>query len=98
MGLGAWLAGAPTLLYIKGELANPLIDRLCFFLASKILFFCAQNRDDKYPLLLVNGIILSNAVLQIMDEKGFKDIKTFLAEADSRYKAVDKMPEDILFD
>ncbi len=54
--------------------------------------------DDKYPLLLVNGIILSNAVLQIMDEKGFKDIKTFLAEADSRYKAVDKMPEDILFD
>jgi len=52
VGLGAWLAGVPTLLYIKGELANSLIDRLCFFLASKILFFCAQNRDDKYPLLV----------------------------------------------
>lgn len=52
VGLGARLVGVPTLLYIKGELANPLIDRLCFILASKILFFCAQNRDDKYPLLV----------------------------------------------
>lgn len=49
IGFGAWLAGVPTLLYIKGELANPIIDRLCFVLASKILFFCAQNRDDRYP-------------------------------------------------
>lgn len=52
VGLGAWLAGVPTLLYIKGEFANPLIDRLCFLLASKMLFFCIQNRDDKYPLFV----------------------------------------------
>jgi len=49
IGLGARLAGVPTLLYIKGELANPMIDRLCFILASKIAFFCARNRDDHYP-------------------------------------------------
>jgi glycosyltransferase involved in cell wall biosynthesis len=49
IGFAARLAGVPSLLYIKGELANPLIDRLCFALAGKILFFCRQNRDDKYP-------------------------------------------------
>jgi glycosyltransferase involved in cell wall biosynthesis len=54
IGLAARLAGVPSLLYIKGELNNPVIDRLSFLLASKILFFCAQNRDDKYP-----GIIRS---------------------------------------
>ncbi len=52
VGIGAWLAGAPTLLYIKGQLANPFIDRLCFLQATKILFFCAHNRDDQYPLLV----------------------------------------------
>lgn len=50
VGLAARLTRVPTLLYIKGELANPIIDRLCFLLASKILFFCTHNRDDKYPL------------------------------------------------
>lgn len=49
IGLAARLARVPSLLYIKGELSNPVIDRLSFILASKILFFCEQNRDDKYP-------------------------------------------------
>lgn len=52
VGLGALFAGVPSLLYVKGELTNPLIDRVCFFLASKIIFFCRSNRDDKYPLLV----------------------------------------------
>ncbi len=52
VGLGARLARVPSLLYIKGELANPVIDRLCFILASRILFFCPQNRDDRYPRLV----------------------------------------------
>lgn len=50
VGLGAWLANVPSFLYIKGELANPVIDRLCFVNATKIVFQCAMNRDDKYPL------------------------------------------------
>ena len=37
VGLAAWLSRVPSLLYIKGELANPIIDRLCFVLASKII-------------------------------------------------------------
>ncbi|MBX7148129.1 glycosyltransferase family 4 protein [bacterium] len=52
VGVGARLAGIPSLLYVKGELANPFIDRVCFILASKILFFCAKNRDDRYPYLV----------------------------------------------
>lgn len=46
VGFAAILARVPTLLYVKGELANPFVDRLCLFLASKILFFCEMNRDD----------------------------------------------------
>ena len=51
-GIGAWIAKVPTLLYIKGELANPFIDRLSIILASRVLFFCAKNRDDKYPCFI----------------------------------------------
>ena len=51
VGLAARLASVPSLLYIKGELANPIIDRICYVLASRILFFCTQNRDDQYSLL-----------------------------------------------
>lgn len=50
IGPAAKIAGVASLLYIKGELANPLIDRICFLLADKILFFCTQNRDDNYPM------------------------------------------------
>lgn len=31
---------------------NTVIDRLSLVLASKILFFCPQNRDDNYPYLI----------------------------------------------
>ncbi len=52
IGVAGRLAGVPSLLYIKGELINPVIDWLSFLLAKKILFFCEQNRDDKYPRLV----------------------------------------------
>ncbi|MFH2011550.1 MAG: glycosyltransferase [Pseudomonadota bacterium] len=48
IGLAARLTKTPSVLYVKGELANPIIDHICFLLAKKILFFCVQNRDDKY--------------------------------------------------
>jgi len=41
----------PLLWYIKGELANPFLDRVGYFLANKILFFSESNRWDKYPRL-----------------------------------------------
>jgi glycosyltransferase involved in cell wall biosynthesis len=52
IGLAACLARVPSFLYIKGELANPVIDWLSFVLATKICFQCEQNRDDKYPSLV----------------------------------------------
>lgn len=52
IGLAARLVGIPSLLYIKGELANPVIDRISLVLASRILFFCGKNRDDRYSNLL----------------------------------------------
>ncbi len=52
VGFAGKLVRVPSILYIKGELVNPIIDRLCFLLASKILFFCTQNRDDQYPRLV----------------------------------------------
>jgi len=51
VGIASVISRIPSVLYIKGVLANPIIDRLCYFTATKILFFCSQNRDDQYPLL-----------------------------------------------
>lgn len=52
VGLAPILLRVPSLLYIKGALDNPLIDFLCFILASKILFQSSQNRDDRYSLFV----------------------------------------------
>jgi len=51
IGIASLLSRTPAVLYIKGVLANPIIDRICYFSATKILFFCAQNRDDQYRFL-----------------------------------------------
>ena len=51
VGIASVISRTPSVLYVKGVLANPIIDRLCYFTATKILFFCSQNRDDQYPLL-----------------------------------------------
>ena len=42
----------PVLWYVKGELGNRLLDTLGFIASSRILFFCAANRDDRYPRLV----------------------------------------------
>jgi len=52
IAIAAFMSRIPTVLYVKGELANPLIDRLCLMSATKILFFCEQNRDDRYPIFV----------------------------------------------
>jgi glycosyltransferase involved in cell wall biosynthesis len=52
IGLAAKLTRTPVLWYIKGELNNPTLDRIGFAMADRIFFFCASNRDDKYPSLV----------------------------------------------
>ena len=52
VGIAAMLAGVPRVWYVKGELQNGFLDRLGFLIANRILFFCAPNRDDRYPWLV----------------------------------------------
>jgi glycosyltransferase involved in cell wall biosynthesis len=51
-GIGARVARVPVLWYVKGALENRFLDRLGFFLADRIIFFCEANRDDRYPWLV----------------------------------------------
>lgn len=44
--------GIPIMWYIKGELTNKILDRVCFVFANKIYFQCISNLKDKYPLLI----------------------------------------------
>ncbi len=52
IGPAAWLADVPCVWYVKGTLEHPWLDRIGFLLASRILFFCASNRDDRYPWMV----------------------------------------------
>ncbi|HOO00871.1 MAG TPA: glycosyltransferase [Syntrophales bacterium] len=51
VGPAAKLNGIPIFWYVKGELQNPVLDRLGFLMASKIAFFCETNKNDKYDYL-----------------------------------------------
>lgn len=52
VGVACRLSGTPMVWYVKGALGNGVLDRIGFILARRILFFCATNRDDKYPWLV----------------------------------------------
>ena len=52
VGVASKLLGIKRLLYIKGELANPLLDFVSFILANKIVFFSQSNANDSYKYLL----------------------------------------------
>lgn len=56
--------------------------------------------EDKYPLLLINGRILSQEVNEIILEQGYKNVKEYLEDIDKRYEGAIKFrdPEEILFD
>ncbi|MCZ6774723.1 MAG: glycosyltransferase family 4 protein [Proteobacteria bacterium] len=48
-GLAVKLTGRPMIWYIKGELDNPLLDRIAFSLADSILFQGETNMQRRYP-------------------------------------------------
>lgn len=50
-GLAVKLTGRPMIWYIKGELDNPLLDRIAFSLADSILFQGETNMRLRYPEL-----------------------------------------------
>jgi restriction endonuclease Mrr len=56
--------------------------------------------DDEYPLVLVHGRQLAEAVRQIMFERGITNVDKFLVDVDATYeerRAV-RNPSEILFD
>ena len=54
--------------------------------------------EDQYPLLLVNGLRLSEVVLLMMNRGGFSTVKAFLDKVDGTYEtAIERRrPEEIL--
>jgi glycosyltransferase involved in cell wall biosynthesis len=93
VGLATKIARKPLLWYIKGELNNPILDTIGFILADRILFFCEQNRDDKYPMLVKFynrkiRILRSGIDLQLIEEIQQKNKQLLKKELriDNRYK------------
>ena len=56
--------------------------------------------EDKYPILLINGKRLSQEVNEIIFDQGYRNVKEYLEDIDSRYEGAIKYrdPEEILFD
>ncbi len=42
----------PILWYVKGDLANPLLDRIGFMVADRIIFQCESTKKRRYPALV----------------------------------------------
>ena len=55
-GLAAKLTGTPVFWYIKGELANPILDRIGFYLADKIVFQSEITKQSCYPKVLTKYV------------------------------------------
>ena len=56
--------------------------------------------EDKYPLLLINGLIIANSVREIILADGYKSIDSYLCEIDSQYESQvrHRDPEEILME
>ena len=56
--------------------------------------------DDKYPLLLINGLMIAQCVNEIILSYGYQDITAYLNEIDSCYEGMIRYrdPEEILLD
>jgi hypothetical protein len=56
--------------------------------------------DDKYPILLINGLCISRQIVSMMHEQGIKDIEQYLKTIDVQYEQMLSLrqPEEILLD
>ncbi|MBE2973417.1 restriction endonuclease [Priestia megaterium] len=55
--------------------------------------------DDAYPIVLVNGLRLAEAVLEMVYEQGFSNLLEFLVSVDTQYesKIHSRRPDEILY-
>lgn len=72
VGLAARVTRTPLLFYVNSALNNPVLDTIAFVLATRVVFQCGANRDDRYPLLRrwLNrrlGVIESGLDLAVID-------------------------------
>jgi len=56
--------------------------------------------EDEYPIMLVNGLLLSKTVLKILHDDGFLNVKTYLDLLDKRYEKMVQIrrPDELLFE
>jgi hypothetical protein len=56
--------------------------------------------EDKYPILLINGLIVCKEVYSMMHEQGIKDVNEFLDNLDQQFESMIsiRQPEEILLD
>ena len=56
--------------------------------------------DDKYPLLLINGLMIAESVNEMIISQGYKDVESYLCEKDTLYEGLIRYrdPEEILLD
>ena len=56
--------------------------------------------EDKFPLLLINGKALAEAVYEILQKQGFNNVREYLEYVDSQYEGAirQRAPEQILLD
>ncbi len=56
--------------------------------------------EDKFPLLLINGKALAEAVYEILQKQGFNNVRDYLEYVDSQYEGAirQRAPEQILLD
>lgn len=56
--------------------------------------------EDEYPIMLINGKTLADALLKILNEEGYFDLKQYLDKIDSEYTSKIKIrrPDELLFE
>ena len=55
--------------------------------------------DDSYPIIMIHGLRLAEEVLEMIYEKGFSNVTSFLNDIDDKYedKILARRPEEILY-
>jgi hypothetical protein len=56
--------------------------------------------EDKYPILLINGLKVAQVVLQLVHDRGLPDVQSLLREVDAQYDSLvmQRGAEEILYD
>ena len=56
--------------------------------------------EDKYPIMLINGVTLAKSIDKIMNQDGYAEVEEFLDKIDSKYEeqVKSRQPEELLLE